>query len=124
MNIFALSDVNLLKKALACKCPKCQKGDLFRGPYSLELKDRCEECGFDISKNDSADGPAVLLIFVLGALFVPLAIIFENLFAPPLWVHAVLWGALSLICTIGSLKPLKTYVIGLQYKHRASDWGE
>ena len=115
-------DKEIIKIALSCKCPKCQKGDLYKGSFSIELKDKCAECGLDLTKNDSADGPAVFLIFILGFLLVPLALLFEVLVAPPLWVHAVLWTVVALGLTVGSLKPIKAYIIALQYKHRPGDW--
>ena len=40
----------------------------------------------------------------------------------PLWIHAVLWSIVALGVTIGALRPLKAFIIGLQFKHRASDW--
>ncbi len=64
----------------------------------------------------------MFLIFILGFLLVPLALLFENAFAPPLWVHAVLWGGAAIGITLGALRPLKAYVIALQYKHRPGDW--
>ena len=113
---------SLLKQSMACKCPKCHQGNLYKPGFTLDLADRCSECGLDFTKNDSADGPAVFLIFFLGFLLVPLALGLEVLLAPPLWVHAVLWSAVTLILTIGMLKPLKSYVIALQFKHRPGDW--
>lgn len=124
MNIFALCDVALVKKALRCKCPRCGEGALYRGPYSLEMHDKCSECGLDYTKNDSADGPAVFMIFILGALCVPIAIWLDFAMHPPLWVHAVLWSVVGLILTVLGLRPLKSYVMALQYKYRASDWGD
>lgn len=121
---FPFPDLALLKTALACKCPKCGQGDLYRSRYSLSLNDRCAVCGFPAARNDSADGPAVFLIFILGFILVPLALLFDALVSPPLWVHAVLWGGLALGLTLGSLKPLKAYIIALQCKHRPSDWRE
>ena len=48
-----------LKLGLTCKCPACGKGALFKpGFMSLTLKDKCDICGLDLAKNDSADGPA------------------------------------------------------------------
>ena len=82
----------------------------------------CPVCGLNLAKNDSADGPAVFLIFLLGFSLVPLALLFENIFAPPLWVHAVLWGFVALGATIGMLRPLKAYIIALQFKHRPGEW--
>ena len=115
-------DTDTLKTGWACKCPKCREGNLFKSRFDLTLKDRCENCDLDLSKNDSADGPAVFLIFILGTLLVPLALIIDWVFHWPLWFHAIVWGALSLIITLGSLRPLKAYIIALQFKHRPNDW--
>jgi len=115
-------DKALIKTALSCRCPRCGVGDLFRSNVDLTLNDHCSSCGLDFSKNDSADGPAVFLIFVLGFFLVPLALAFETLVAPPLWVHAILWGFVIVFLTLFSLRPLKTYIIALQYKHRPGDW--
>ncbi|MGN7437105.1 MAG: DUF983 domain-containing protein [Alcanivorax sp.] len=114
--------VSLLQQSMACKCPKCHKGNLYKGGFSLDLADSCSECGLDFTKNDSADGPAVFLIFFLGFLLVPLALIVDVALSPPLWVHGVLWTVVTLGLTVGMLKPIKSYVIALQYKHRPGDW--
>lgn len=108
---------------MKCRCPRCKSGHMFGSLYSMSLVDNCPECGLDLAKNDSGDGPAVFLIFILGFLLVPIAWVFELYVAPPLWVHAVLWGLVALGLTLGSLKPIKSYVIALQYKHRPGDWG-
>ncbi len=118
----ALIDTEMLKLGLSCKCPKCKTGDLYPPGFTLTLKDTCEGCGLDLSKNDSADGPAVFLVFILGFLLVPLALWLEFSLSPPLWVHAVLWTIVTLGLTLGLLKPLKGYIIALQYKHRPNDW--
>lgn len=111
-----------LKAGTACKCPKCGQGRLFPARFDLTLNKECDACGLDLAKNDSADGPAVFLIFILGFLLVPMALIFDHIFAPPLWVHGVLWGIVAIVLTLGTLKPLKSYIITLQYKYRKSDW--
>lgn len=117
-----MMDTALIQTALSCKCPKCGKGDLYPSRFDLRLKDKCEVCGLALSKNDSADGPAVFLIFILGALLVPLALFTENLLAPPMWLHIVVWGGLAIFLTVGALRPLKAYIIALQFKHRPGDW--
>lgn len=88
----------------------------------MNLNERCAVCGLDLAKNDSADGPAVFLIFILGFALVPLALIFEFTIHPPLWVHAVLWSVVAIGITLGSLKPIKSCIIALQYRHRPGDW--
>lgn len=120
-----MSFTTTLQQGLACKCPKCNEGDLFEpGFLAYELLEKCPSCGFDYSQNDSADGPAVFLIFILGFLLVPLALMLEAVLHPPLWFHAILWTIVALGLTLGSLKPLKSYIIHLQYKHRPGDWKE
>ena len=115
-------DKRLLALGLGQKCPRCGIGDLYKPGFSFTVRDECDYCGLRIGRHDSADGPAVFLIFLLGTVLVPLALLVESVFAPPLWVHAVLWTAVALSVTIGLLRPTKAYVIALQYKHRASDW--
>lgn len=115
-------DKGLIRLAWRCKCPRCREGDLYPAKFNLALADRCSVCGLNLAKNDSADGPAVFLIFILGFLLVPLALILDAAVTPPLWVHAVLWTVVALVITLGLLKPIKTYVIALQFKHRPGDW--
>lgn len=117
-------DRNTIALALAQKCPRCGQGDLYKPGLTLTLRDTCENCGLALSKNDSADGPAVFLIFILGFLLVPAALIVDKIFSPPLWFHPVFWTIVALLMTVGALRPLKAYIIALQFKHRASDWDQ
>lgn len=115
-------DRTLLALAMAQKCPRCGEGNLYKPGLTLDLNEKCGSCGLDLAKNDSADGPAVFLIFILGFLLVPAALVLESAISPPIWVHVLVWGGIGLAITLGALRPLKAYVIALQYKHRASDW--
>jgi uncharacterized protein (DUF983 family) len=101
------------------RCPRCGKGRLFQG--FLALRPRCEHCGLDFSFVDSADGPAVFVIFISGFIVAGSALAVEMLYAPPYWVHAVLWGPLILITTLGPLRPMKGLLIALQYHHKAAE---
>lgn len=55
-----------------------------------------------------------------GALVVGLALGVEIEYQPPYWLHAVLWGPLILIVTLGPLRLIKSLLIALQYHHGAS----
>jgi uncharacterized protein (DUF983 family) len=101
---------------LACKCPRCGKGPVFDG--YLKVREICQECDLDLSEHDSGDGPAIFVIFILGATVVPLALWFEATFTPPLWVHAVVWGIAVIGGTLALLPPLKGVMVALQYRHR------
>jgi uncharacterized protein (DUF983 family) len=112
-----------LHTALHCKCPRCGRGELYQGTsfFNLDLVAACSACHYPIGKSDNADGPAVALIFILGTLLVPLAFLLEVLIHPPLWVHAIIWSIITLLITIGALKPLKALVISLNFKYRTPD---
>lgn len=106
------------RRALWCKCPQCGEGGLYKSGTSFDLAEKCNACSFSYAGNDSADGPAVFLIFILGFALVPLALLLEVAASPPLWLHAILWGTLALLVTLGSLKPLKALIIQIQYLKR------
>lgn len=117
-----LPDTKTLRLGWRGLCPRCERGSIFKPGLSLDLVEKCPDCELDLSKNDSADGPAVFLIFILGFSLVPLALAFDAWFNIALWVHVVLWGVIGLGLIIASLKPIKSYVIALQYKYRPGDW--
>jgi len=89
----------------------------------LTVAESCAVCGLDLRKADSADGPAVFVIFILGFLMVPLALLFEAMVEPPLWLHVVIWPPLILAGSLALLRPMKGVMIALQYHHKASDSG-
>lgn len=106
---------------LACRCPRCGKGPLFDG--FLTVAERCTACGLDLRKADSGDGPAVFIIFILGFLVVPLALLVESSFTPPMWVHLAIWPVVIVGGALALLRPMKGVMIALQYRHKASDSG-
>jgi uncharacterized protein (DUF983 family) len=107
--------------ALTCRCPRCGRGRLFKG--LLTIRESCEVCGLDLRQNDTGDGPAVLVMLVLGAVVVGLAFWVEFRFEPPLWVHAILWPVVTVPLAIGMMRPLKAALVALQFRHRASEMG-
>ncbi len=111
-----------IKTGLRCKCPKCGEGALYDSKWNIDVSPSCPVCHLDLSANDSADGPAFIMIFVLGVLLVPLALLLEKIAAPPLWIHAVVWTIIALGITLGTLRPLKAIVIALIYKADPERW--
>jgi uncharacterized protein (DUF983 family) len=101
------------------RCPRCGKGRLFQG--FLTLRPCCESCGLDFSFVDSADGPAFFVMFFSGFIVAGSALAVEILYAPPYWVHALLWGPLILITAILPLRPVKGLLIALQYQNKAEE---
>jgi uncharacterized protein (DUF983 family) len=107
--------VSVTWAAFACRCPRCGEGRLFTG--LLTVRAACPACGLDLSAEDAGDGPQVFVILFLGLIVVGLAAFVELKFAPPTWVHMVLWTPLILGGAILMLRPLKAGLIALQYKH-------
>ena len=113
------SPVSPLVAGVMCRCPRCGRGRLFRG--FLTLASRCGHCGLDYSFADAGDGPAVFIMFFAGFVVVGAALLVEAAYQPPFWLHAVLWGPLILLTTLGPLRPLKGLMIALQHHHKAAE---
>ena len=101
--------------ALACRCPRCGEGPIFAG--LLTVRGACSACGLDLSAEDAGDGPAVFLVFFLGAVAVGIAGWLEIEFDPPMWVLLAVLTPIILGGAIGLLRPLKAFMIALQYRH-------
>jgi uncharacterized protein (DUF983 family) len=110
---------SLLRAWLLARCPRCARGPLFRNV--LELRDGCDNCGMSYRFIDTGDGPAVFAIFILGFLVLGLALYVEFTYEPPVWVHVVLWGALTPLIALVILRVLKAGLIALQYRHKAEE---
>ena len=85
--------------------------------------ERADIDGLDLKRADSGDGPAVFIVFILGALVVPLALLFEATAEPPMWLHVAIWPVVILAGSLALLRPMKGLLIALQFRHRASDSG-
>jgi uncharacterized protein (DUF983 family) len=107
---------HLLRVTFLCRCPRCAEGRLFSGFFVV--KPQCEHCGLNFAKGDMGDGPAVFLIFILGAVLVPIALVVSMRVEWPLWAHAILWGILILAATLGLLQPARALTLALQYRTR------
>ena len=104
------------RAGLACRCPRCGKGELFE--RYLTVAKRCPRCDLDFADPDSGDGPAVFVILILGALVAAAALLVEVAFQPPYWLHALIWLPIILFGALGMLRPCKATLIALQFKYR------
>jgi uncharacterized protein (DUF983 family) len=87
----------------------------------LKLADRCAHCDQDFAKADVGDGAAVFVMFLVGAIVIPLVLAVELAAMPPLWVHALVWLPLASALTLGLLRPFKATLFALQFKNNASE---
>jgi uncharacterized protein (DUF983 family) len=108
-----------LAAGLAGRCPACGRGKMFSG--YLTVAPRCTVCGLDYGFAEAGDGPAVFVILVTGFIVVGAALLVEMAYAPPYWLHALIWGPLAILLPLLLLRSFKGVLIALQYKHKAQE---
>ncbi|WP_395672555.1 DUF983 domain-containing protein [Phenylobacterium sp.] len=104
---------------LRCRCPRCGQGRLFRS--FLKIADRCEQCDLDFSFADPADGPAFFVMTGVGILVITVWAVWAVASNPPIWAQfAVVMPALLIGC-LGTLQPVKAWLVAEQYVHKAEE---
>ena len=114
-----MNEIGPVLAGLRWRCPRCGTGSLFSS--YLKIADQCPECGLDHSRADAGDGPAVFIMFAVGFIIVPLALIVEITLTPPIWLHMAMWipAALALITVM--LPSFKGVLYALQWYHNAHE---
>ena len=105
--------------ALLGVCPRCGAPTLFAG--WVRFADRCPRCGLDFASFNVGDGAAAFLTLGIGALVAGLAIAVELIFAPPVWVHILLWPPVTLVLILLSLRGGKGALLALEYRNGARE---
>ena len=108
-----------LQAGFAGACPRCGARTLFSG--WIKFADRCGACGLDLTQFNVGDGPAAFLTFGIGAIIAGLAIGTELIFAPPFWVHILLWPILTLGLILGALRVGKGMLLALEFRNAARE---
>jgi uncharacterized protein (DUF983 family) len=103
-------------RGFRCRCPNCGQASLFRA--YLKVIDRCPVCGEDYSHQRADDAPPYFVMLITGHVIVPLVLLLEVAYSPPLWVHAVIWGPLTVAMALGLLQPIKGAIVGWQWANR------
>jgi len=106
-------------RGLACKCPRCGRGRLFKG--FLDVAPACGTCGLDYGFTDAGDGPAIFIILIAGFIVVFIALIIEVKYEPPYWLEALISVPMVLAATLLPLRSTKSLLISLQHHHKASE---
>jgi uncharacterized protein (DUF983 family) len=102
-----------LRRGFFGRCPNCGRGRLFRA--FLKVADHCSECGTAFHHHRADDAPAYFVILIVGHIVVPLALVVEIAYAPPYWLHALLWGTLTIGLALGLLQPVKGAIVAWQW---------
>lgn len=111
--------VSIWKSGVLSLCPACGKALLFEG--LLIIRPACPQCGADFANQDSGDGPAVFVILVAGALCVPMILVAQLAFHPPIWLLALVGLPLTGAVCLSLLRPFKSMLFAMQYRHKAGE---
>ncbi|WP_313199215.1 DUF983 domain-containing protein [Rhizobium sp.] len=110
-----------IKRGIACRCPKCGDGRLFRA--FLKPVDHCAVCGEDYRPQRADDLPAYLVIVVVGHVLMTGYLLTDMFWRVSPWVHMAIWIPLAAIAAIATVQPIKGGVIGLQWAYRMHGFG-
>jgi len=110
--------LSTIKTGLACRCPRCGKGPLFKG--YLTLREGCTDCGLSYAFADPADGPAFFVMSAVGVVGMILLMLFDFTVHPPIWVHGVVTLPILIGLCLGCLRPFKSWLVAEQYIHKAA----
>ena len=111
-----------LKRGFRGRCPRCGEGKLFRA--FLKTADHCSACGQDFTPHRADDLPAYLVIVIVGHIVVPLALMIETNYSPPVALQLAIYLPLTFIASLILLQPAKGAVVGVQWALRMHGFDE
>lgn len=103
-------------RGAAQKCPACGNGKVYSS--YLKVNDACPSCSEDLHHQRADDAPPYFTMLIVGHVVVAMVLMVEDLYAPPLWVHASLWTPMILGMSLLLLPRIKGALIGLQWALR------
>ena len=109
-------------RGLACKCPRCGQGKLFRA--FLKVADHCEVCGLDFTPHRADDLPAYLVIIIVGHIVVPVILWIETDYSPSVSLQLAIYLPFTLVASLLLLQPVKGAVVGIQWALRMHGFDE
>lgn len=68
-----------------------------------------------LGAHEADDAPPYFTIFIVGHVVIPLALLVERFYAPPLWIHATLFSLIAIITALLALPRVKGAIIGWQW---------
>ena len=115
------SIVDAMWRGFREKCPACGEGKLFR--KYLKVVDRCDKGGEEMHHHRADDAPPYFTIFIVGHFIVGGILVLEKTYAPPTWLHLVIWLPLTLLMCLWFLPRTKGALVGLQWALRMHGFG-
>jgi len=112
--------VSPYKAGFLGRCPSCGEGAFFK-PMSLDIRDTCDVCGFDLRAADPGDGAQVFVILIMGAIAALVGFILIGGMHMAPWLAMTIIFALILFGSIWMLRVFKATLVALQFHHDAAE---
>ena len=103
-------------RGASLRCPNCGRRTLFSS--YLKTSRICASCGEELFHHRADDAPPYFTIFIVGHIIVPSLITVELLYAPPLWLHFLIWLPLTILLSLTLLPVVKGSLVALQWALR------
>jgi uncharacterized protein (DUF983 family) len=111
-----------LKRGFRGRCPRCGEGRLFRA--FLKVGNNCSVCGLDFTPHRADDLPAYLVIVIVGHIVVPIALLIETNYSPPVALQLAIYLPVTVVASLLLLQPVKGAVVGMQWALRMHGFDE
>ncbi len=111
-----------MKRGFRGRCPRCGEGKLFRA--FLKVDNNCSVCNLDFTPHRADDLPAYLVIVIVGHLLVPIILLVETDYSPPVWLQLSIYLPFTLVASLLLLQPVKGAVVGMQWALRMHGFDE
>ena len=90
----------------------------------LKVDNNCSVCGLDFTHHRADDLPAYLVIIIVGHIVVPLALMIETNYSPPIALQLAIYLPLTFVASLVLLQPVKGAVVGVQWALRMHGFDE
>ncbi|WP_298916826.1 DUF983 domain-containing protein [uncultured Algimonas sp.] len=88
----------------------------------MKFRDRCEACGADFSRlEDTGDGPAIFVIFIVGIFIVPLPVLLSVVAGWPSWLSLGIFIPVIVVVSVLLLRWLRGAMFTQQWRRAARE---
>ena len=98
-------------------CPRCGKSRLLH--HYLKVVSGCCACGETYGHFRADDAPSWLTILIVGHITVPIILVLERNFQPPMWVELAIYLPLIILLTLALLPRCKGIILALLWAMKA-----
>ena len=85
----------------------------------LDLAERCQTCGLDLTFADTGDGPAFFASFIGGFIVLGLGVWLQINYEPDFWVYPVVFIPFGAFVCLSLIRLCKGVLVALQYANSA-----